>query len=172
MLRPLREHFRPEFLNRIDEIVIFRRLADEQLRQIADVLLEETRRRLRAQDVGVEFAPAAVEWLARHGHQPEYGARPLRRTIQREVDNPLSRMLLGGTLPAHSHVRVDVADDKLAFHTEEAERPERPGPRPARRSGRTSRPMRCPSGQRPIVRPSFLAPRLSTAPWMVLSALV
>ncbi|MFI7315066.1 ATP-dependent Clp protease ATP-binding subunit [Streptomyces hygroscopicus] len=117
VLRPLREHFRPEFLNRIDEIVIFRRLADDQLRQIADVLLEETRRRLRAQDVGVEFTPAAVEWLARHGHQPEYGARPLRRTIQREVDNPLSRMLLGSTLPPHSHVRVEVENDKLAFRT-------------------------------------------------------
>ncbi|MBU3867843.1 ATP-dependent Clp protease ATP-binding subunit [Streptomyces sp. 4503] len=122
VLRPLREHFRPEFLNRIDEVVIFRRLADDQLRQIADVLLEETRRRLRAQDVSVEFTPPAVEWLARHGHQPEYGARPLRRIIQREVDNPLSRMLLGGTLPAHSHVRVDVENEKLAFHTQEAQR--------------------------------------------------
>ncbi|MFE5118823.1 ATP-dependent Clp protease ATP-binding subunit [Streptomyces sp. NPDC056669] len=122
VLRPLREHFRPEFLNRIDEVVIFRRLADDQLRQIADVLLEETRRRLRAQDVSVEFTPPAVEWLARHGHQPEYGARPLRRIIQREVDNPLSRMLLGGTLPAHSHVRVDVENENLAFHTQEAQR--------------------------------------------------
>ncbi|AQW47796.1 ATP-dependent Clp protease ATP-binding subunit [Streptomyces violaceusniger] len=128
VLRPLREHFRPEFLNRIDEVVIFRRLADDQLRQIADVLLEETRRRLRAQDVSVEFTPPAVEWLARHGHQPEYGARPLRRVIQREVDNPLSRMLLGGTLPAHSHVRVDVENENLAFHTQEAERTGQPGP--------------------------------------------
>ncbi|QLH26173.1 ATP-dependent Clp protease ATP-binding subunit [Streptomyces sp. Rer75] len=119
VLRPLREHFRPEFLNRIDEIVIFRRLADEQLRQITDVLLEETRRRMRAQDIPVDFTPAAVDWLARHGHQPEYGARPLRRTIQREVDNPLSRMLLGGELRPHSPVEVDVEDDTLAFHIEQ-----------------------------------------------------
>ncbi|MEU0842852.1 ATP-dependent Clp protease ATP-binding subunit [Streptomyces sp. NPDC005962] len=119
VLRPLREHFRPEFLNRIDEIVIFRRLADEQLRQITDVLLEETRRRMRAQDILVDFTPAAVDWLARHGHQPEYGARPLRRTIQREVDNPLSRMLLGGTLRPHSPVEVDVENDVLAFHIEQ-----------------------------------------------------
>ncbi|WAP54088.1 ATP-dependent Clp protease ATP-binding subunit [Streptomyces sp. S465] len=130
VLRPLREHFRPEFLNRIDETVIFRRLADDQLRQIADVLLEETRRRLHAQDVGVEFTPAAVEWLARHGHQPEYGARPLRRTIQREVDNPLSRMLLGGTLPAHSQVRVEVENDKLAFRTRRTEETQGLGPPP------------------------------------------
>jgi len=119
VLRPLREHFRPEFLNRIDEIVIFRRLADEQLRQITDVLLEETRRRMRAQDIPVDFTPAAVDWLARHGHQPEYGARPLRRTIQREVDNPLSRMLLGGTLRPHTPVEVDVENDVLTFHIEQ-----------------------------------------------------
>jgi ATP-dependent Clp protease ATP-binding subunit ClpC len=117
-LRPLREHFRPEFLNRIDEIVIFRRLSDEQLRQITDLLLEETRRRLHAQNVTVEFTPQAVAWLARRGHQPEYGARPLRRTIQREVDNHLSRLLLDGRLPAGSHVRVDVEHDRLTFHSD------------------------------------------------------
>lgn len=113
VLRPLREHFRPEFLNRIDEIVIFRRLTAEQLRQVTDLLLEETRRRLRAQDVTIEFTTEAVDWLARRGHQPEYGARPLRRTIQREVDNRLSRLLLDGKLTAGSRVRVDVEDDAL-----------------------------------------------------------
>ncbi|MFF6995295.1 ATP-dependent Clp protease ATP-binding subunit [Streptomyces sp. NPDC008313] len=115
VLRPLREHFRPEFLNRIDEIVIFRRLTAEQLRQVTDLLLEETRRRLHAQDVTLEFSPEAVDWLARHGHQPEYGARPLRRTIQREVDNPLSRLLLDGRLTAGGRVLVDVADGALDF---------------------------------------------------------
>ncbi|MFF4648690.1 ATP-dependent Clp protease ATP-binding subunit [Streptomyces sp. NPDC001380] len=115
VLRPLRDHFRPEFLNRIDEIVIFRRLADDQLRQITDLLLEETRRRLRAQDVTVDFSPAAVDWLARRGHQPEYGARPLRRTIQREVDNHLSRLLLDGRLTSGDHVRVEVEGDALSF---------------------------------------------------------
>ncbi|MET9432145.1 MULTISPECIES: ATP-dependent Clp protease ATP-binding subunit [unclassified Streptomyces] len=124
-LRPLREHFRPEFLNRIDEIVIFRRLDEERLRQITDLLLEETRRRLRAQDITLEFAPDAVDWIARRGHQPEYGARPLRRTIQREVDNELSRLLLDGRLPAGARVRVGVADGRLAFRTEE---PAEPGP--------------------------------------------
>ncbi|MEV0253910.1 ATP-dependent Clp protease ATP-binding subunit [Streptomyces sp. NPDC050732] len=114
VLRPLREHFRPEFLNRIDEIVIFRRLTDEQLRQVTDLLLEETRRRLHAQDVAIEFTPEAVDWLARRGHQPEYGARPLRRTIQREVDNRLSRLLLDGKLTAGSQVLVEVADDALS----------------------------------------------------------
>ncbi|MFD1829373.1 ATP-dependent Clp protease ATP-binding subunit [Streptomyces desertarenae] len=116
VLRPLREHFRPEFLNRIDEIVVFRRLSDEQLRRITDMLLDETRRRVHAQDVEIEFTPQAVDWLARHGYQPEYGARPLRRTIQREVDNPLSRMLLGGQLAPHTRLRVDVGEGGLSFH--------------------------------------------------------
>ncbi|WP_431984439.1 ATP-dependent Clp protease ATP-binding subunit [Streptomyces qinglanensis] len=118
VLRPLREHFRPEFLNRIDEIVVFRQLDDAQLRQITDLLLEETRRRVHAQDLEIEFSPAAVGWLAHRGYQPEYGARPLRRTIQREVDNRLSRMLLGGDLAPHSRLLVDVADGQLEFRTE------------------------------------------------------
>ncbi|MEE1755351.1 ATP-dependent Clp protease ATP-binding subunit [Streptomyces sp. SP18CS02] len=120
-LRPLREHFRPEFLNRIDEIVIFQRLSEEQLRRITDLLLEETRRRMRAQGVSVDFAPEAVDWLARRGHQPEYGARPLRRTIQREVDNRLSRLLLDGGLPKGARVRVTVEDGELSFPVEGAE---------------------------------------------------
>ncbi|MFK4190148.1 ATP-dependent Clp protease ATP-binding subunit, partial [Streptomyces sparsogenes] len=115
VLRPLREHFRPEFLNRVDEIVIFRRLTDGQLRQITDLLLGETRRRLHARGVAITFAPEAVDWLAHRGHQPEYGARPLRRTIQREVDNPLSRMLLDGELAEGGEVRVEVADGRLVF---------------------------------------------------------
>ncbi len=105
-LRPLREHFRPEFLNRIDEIVLFHRLEGRQLRQITDLLLDETRRRMRAQHVAVEFSPDAVDWLAQRGYQPEYGARPLRRTIQREVDNELSRLLLDGRLRDGGRVSV------------------------------------------------------------------
>ncbi len=111
----LREAFRPEFLNRIDEIIVFNRLTDEQLRAITDLLLEETRRRLSAHDISVEFSSAAVDWLAERGHQPEFGARPMRRTIQREVDNRLSRMLLHGELSAGQHVAVDAVDGALTF---------------------------------------------------------
>jgi ATP-dependent Clp protease ATP-binding subunit ClpC len=120
ILRPLREHFRPEFLNRIDEIVVFRRLTGDQLRRITDLLLERTRRLLQAQDIAVEFSDAAVSWLAERGHQPEYGARPLRRTIQREVDNRLSRLLLDGRIGAGGSVTVDVEDGRLAFRTQGA----------------------------------------------------
>jgi ATP-dependent Clp protease ATP-binding subunit ClpC len=113
----LRDVFRPEFLNRVDEIIVFRRLDPAQLATITDLLLEDTRRRLAAQDVTVEFTPAAVRRIADLGYQPEFGARPLRRTIQREVDNPLSGLLLAGELPAGSHVRVDDVDGRLEMET-------------------------------------------------------
>ncbi|WP_097270525.1 ATP-dependent Clp protease ATP-binding subunit [Streptomyces sp. TLI_55] len=118
ILRPLREHFRPEFLNRIDEIVVFRQLTEEQLRQITNLLLDRTRRLLHAQGITVDFTETAVDWLSRKGYQPEYGARPLRRTIQREVDNQLSRLLLDGRVGEGDRVTVDVDDGQLAFRTE------------------------------------------------------
>ncbi|MDO0937808.1 ATP-dependent Clp protease ATP-binding subunit [Streptomyces sp. DG2A-72] len=118
ILRPLREHFRPEFLNRIDEIVVFRQLTGDQLRQITTLLLERTRRLLHAQGVTVDFTDTAVDWLAKRGYQPEYGARPLRRTIQREVDNELSRLLLDGQVKEGDRVRVDTEADRLKFNPE------------------------------------------------------
>ncbi|MBO4258339.1 ATP-dependent Clp protease ATP-binding subunit [Streptomyces griseorubiginosus] len=118
ILRPLRDHFRPEFLNRIDEIVVFRQLTGDQLRQITDLLLEKTRRLMHAQGITTEFTAPAVDWLAERGFEPEYGARPLRRTIQREVDNHLSRLLLNGTITEGSRVTVDVKDGRLEFLTD------------------------------------------------------
>ncbi|WP_433718622.1 ATP-dependent Clp protease ATP-binding subunit [Actinoplanes sp. CA-051413] len=113
--RRLREQFRPEFINRIDDIIVFRQLETEQLRQITEMLLEETRRRLHAQDVALDITPAAIDWLAERGFQREYGARPLRRTIQRELDNRLSRLLLSADLAPGQTVRVDVAEGQLTF---------------------------------------------------------
>jgi ATP-dependent Clp protease ATP-binding subunit ClpC len=107
----LRESFRPEFLNRIDEVIVFKRLDAAQLRTITDLLLTETRERLAALHIGIEFSAAAVDWLSEHGYQPEFGARPLRRTIQRQVGNRLSEMLLGDEIAAGQTVRVDVAAD-------------------------------------------------------------
>ncbi|NUT34696.1 MAG: ATP-dependent Clp protease ATP-binding subunit [Hamadaea sp.] len=115
ILRRLRDELRPEFLNRIDEIVIFRRLETGQLTRITDLMLERTRRRMHAQDVTVEFTPEAIGWLVEHGHEPAYGARPMRRTIQREVDNRLSEMLLDGEIDAGARVVVDARGDRLAF---------------------------------------------------------
>jgi ATP-dependent Clp protease ATP-binding subunit ClpC len=115
LMRRLRESFRPEFLNRIDEIIVFSQLSQEELRQITSLQLEGTRRRLHAQGVSLHFTEAAIDWIAEHGHQPEFGARPMRRTIQREVDNQLSRMLLDGQIAAGQDVTVDVRDGQLAF---------------------------------------------------------
>jgi ATP-dependent Clp protease ATP-binding subunit ClpC len=117
LMRRLRESFRPEFLNRIDEVIIFSELDQAELRQITQVLLEETRRRLHAQNVTLQIEPAAVDWIAEHGYQPEFGARPMRRTIQREVDNQLSRMLLDGQILPGQKVTVDVRDGHLTFDT-------------------------------------------------------
>ncbi|MGH3169296.1 MAG: ATP-dependent Clp protease ATP-binding subunit, partial [Trebonia sp.] len=111
----LREAFRPEFLNRIDEIIVFRQLDAVQLRQITSLLLDETKRRLHAQDITVDFTEEAVDWLAQRGFQPEFGARPLRRTIQREIDNRLSGMLLDGRLHKGQHVTVGVSGAEPDF---------------------------------------------------------
>ncbi|SCF18169.1 ATP-dependent Clp protease ATP-binding subunit [Micromonospora chokoriensis] len=122
LMRRLQENFRPEFLNRIDEVIIFRRLEAEQLRDITALLLEETRRRMHAQDLQVEFTTAGIDWLAEHGYQPEFGARPLRRVIQREVDNHLSRMLLESAISPGQKVTVDVRDGALTFDVSAGER--------------------------------------------------
>ncbi|OIJ98389.1 ATP-dependent Clp protease ATP-binding subunit [Streptomyces colonosanans] len=115
LMAELQAHFRPEFLNRIDEVIVFHALVREDLVRIVDLLLEGSRRRLHAQQVGLEVTEAAKDWLAERGYQPEYGARPLRRTIQSELDNRLSNMLLDGTLNPGDTVVADVADDELVL---------------------------------------------------------
>nr|WP_245623044.1 ATP-dependent Clp protease ATP-binding subunit [Spirillospora albida] len=128
IMRRLRDSFRPEFLNRIDEIIVFRRLEEQQINRITDLLLDETRRRLGAKGVTVDFTAEAVDWLAHRGYQPEFGARPLRRTIQREVDDRLSDLLLSGRLADGGHVTVTAGDGGLDFQVE-------PAAEPAGRSG-------------------------------------
>ncbi|MFI7127122.1 ATP-dependent Clp protease ATP-binding subunit [Nonomuraea sp. NPDC050153] len=111
----LRHSIRPELLNRIDETIIFKRLEKEQLRQIVELMLQRTRQRLRGQDVTLEVTDPAKDWLAERGYQPEFGARPLRRTVQREVDNRLATMLLTGEVEEGGGVMVDVEGDRLTF---------------------------------------------------------
>ncbi|AII10799.1 ATP-dependent Clp protease ATP-binding subunit [Rhodococcus opacus] len=107
LMERLRSHFRPEFLNRIDETVVFHRLDEQQLRQIVELILDGTRRLLKAQDIGLDVTTAAEDYLAEEGYEPEFGARPLRRTIQKQLDNKLSSMLLKGVLSSGDTVRVD-----------------------------------------------------------------
>jgi ATP-dependent Clp protease ATP-binding subunit ClpC len=128
IMRRLRESFRPEFLNRIDEIVVFSQLDADQLGHITELLLEETRRRMSAQGIELDVTPEAVGWLAEHGYQPDFGARPLRRLIQREIDNPMSRLLLEGGLHHGQRVRVSTQGDGLGFSVEEQPAADRADP--------------------------------------------
>ncbi|GAA4398117.1 ATP-dependent Clp protease ATP-binding subunit [Tsukamurella soli] len=113
----LHAHFRPEFLNRIDETVIFHRLDKAQLRNIVGLILDGTRHLLRAQDIELDVTEKAEDWLADTGFQPQFGARPLRRTVQKELDNRLSSLLLKGTIGPGDTVRVDSDDDGLVIET-------------------------------------------------------
>jgi ATP-dependent Clp protease ATP-binding subunit ClpB len=111
----LRAHFRPEFLNRVDEVLIFRALEPEQIAKIVDVQLERVARRLADRKLALEVTPEARGYLSREGYDPAYGARPLKRTIQRLVLDPLSIKLLGGELVPGDTVVVDVGADGLIF---------------------------------------------------------
>jgi ATP-dependent Clp protease ATP-binding subunit ClpB len=113
----LRDHFRPEFLNRVDEIIVFQPLSEEQLGRIVGLLLEGVRRRLEESRIALEVTDAARALVARQGYDPVYGARPLRRAIQRSIENPLARRILAGEFPAGSTVVVDAtADGALTFN--------------------------------------------------------
>ncbi|GAB2702745.1 ATP-dependent Clp protease ATP-binding subunit [Nocardia thraciensis] len=113
LVERLRQHFRPEFLNRIDETIVFHRLDRDQLRHIVDLVLDGPRRRLRAQDMELDVSDAARDWLADNGYQPEFGARPLKRTVQKELENRVSKLVLGGGLTPGDTVRVDADDTGL-----------------------------------------------------------
>ena len=128
IMERLHSHFRPEFLNRIDETVIFHRLTQEDLRQIVDLILKGTERLLTAQDVGLDVTDDAKDWLVEEGFEPQFGARPLRRSIQRELDNRLSRLLLDGTAGPGDTVRVTTKDDDLDLQVDAGSyQPEDPG---------------------------------------------
>ncbi|CAM4383212.1 MULTISPECIES: ATP-dependent Clp protease ATP-binding subunit [Corynebacterium] len=107
----LKKHFRPEFLNRIDEIVVFRQLSQEEIVQMVDLLISRVDLNLAAQDMGIELTDAAKNLLAKRGFDPVLGARPLRRTIQREVEDVLSEKILFGEIGAGEIITVDVDGD-------------------------------------------------------------
>jgi ATP-dependent Clp protease ATP-binding subunit ClpC len=111
----LKKTFRPEFLNRIDEIIIFEALTVEQVEQIVDLQMAEIRDRMADQGIPIELTDAARRWLAEKGYDRLFGARPLRRTLQREVESPLSRQLLRGEIASGRGVLVDVVDNNIVF---------------------------------------------------------
>jgi ATP-dependent Clp protease ATP-binding subunit ClpB len=111
----MREHFRPEFLNRIDEIVVFEPLTRDQLAEIVDLQLERLRARLADRTIELEMTEAAKETLADAGWDPAYGARPLKRAIQRLVENPLALRLLEGDFADGDTIRVDAQNGDILF---------------------------------------------------------
>ncbi len=115
VLEALRQHFRPEFLNRVDEIIIFDRLDEEDLKQIVEIQLKRLVRRLANQKITLDLTDEAKALIAREGHDPVYGARPLKRAIQKEILDPLSLDILGGKFREGQTIRVDAPDGSLEF---------------------------------------------------------
>ena len=120
-LEVLRQSFRPEFLNRVDEIVVFHQLTREQLRLIVDIQLERLRKRLAERKIELELTDKARDYFAEQGYDPVYGARPLRRTIQRELETTLGRKLLLGEVRDGSHVIVDRGAQGLEIRQKESQ---------------------------------------------------
>ena len=113
VLEALRRHFRPEFLNRVDEVVVFRALTEAELAKIVEIQLEGLRRRLADRRITLEVNEAARHYLAKIGYDPVFGARPLKRAIQREVETPVARLIVAGKLRDGGSVRTYVAGDAL-----------------------------------------------------------
>jgi ATP-dependent Clp protease ATP-binding subunit ClpB len=112
VMEALRAHFKPEFLNRVDDIIIFNPLGKEQLAKIVDLRLEDLRRLLADRKISLELTPAAKEMVFTEGYDPNYGARPLKRAIQRVVQDPLAMKILDGEVLHGDHVVVDVDKKK------------------------------------------------------------
>jgi ATP-dependent Clp protease ATP-binding subunit ClpA len=121
VMEALRLQFRPEFLNRIDEVIVFHALTEADLTAIVDLLLADLQRRLASQDITLELTPAARRLIAREGTDPAYGARPLKRTIQRLVENPFARALLQGQFKAGNRIVADAdpVGGTLVFTTDD-----------------------------------------------------
>jgi ATP-dependent Clp protease ATP-binding subunit ClpB len=110
------QHFRPEFINRIDEAVVFHPLGHGQIRSICKIQIDLLRQRLQDRDLGFEISEAALDLLGEAGFDPVYGARPLKRAIQRQLENPLANQILSGQFVAGDVIKVDVVDDNLSFN--------------------------------------------------------
>ena len=111
----LKKHFRPEFLNRVDETIIFPQLTQVELVQIVDLFIKKLGRRLEDRDMTLELTPAAKEKLIQLGYDPALGARPLRRAVQREIEDKLSEKIVRGELTSSSHITVDLVDGEFTF---------------------------------------------------------
>ena len=107
--------FSPEFLNRLDETIIFHTLTEEHIRKIVDIMIDQVNAQLSERGIVIELSPEARQWIMRRGFDPAYGARPLRRMIQRHIEDALAEEVLKGNVDDNSCILVTVNDDELAF---------------------------------------------------------
>ena len=115
IMAELKRHFRPEFLNRVDDVIIFQSLDEEELAKIVDIQLERLGKRLAQQNLTLDVDNAAKKVLAKEGYDPQFGARPLKRAIQEQVLNPLSMRLLEGDFKPGDRIKVSARGDELVF---------------------------------------------------------
>jgi len=120
VMRDLRSHFRPEFLNRVDEVVLFKPLSVKEIEKIVDLLLDEVRNRLKDRNITIEVSKKGKEFIANSGYDPVYGARPLKRYLQRELETRIGRALIADSVSDGSLITVDVKNDELVINTEQA----------------------------------------------------
>ena len=120
--KELKQAFRPEFLNRVDDIIIFQPLTEENLKKIVDLLIVEVEKRLADRNIKIELSGEAKSWLLKEGYEPVYGARPLRRAIQHYIENPLSSRILAGEIKDGDRVRVNLGEVGLTFNAANSEK--------------------------------------------------
>jgi ATP-dependent Clp protease ATP-binding subunit ClpC len=116
----VKKTFRPEFLNRLDDIIVFHELTEEQIRSIVDFMVGDLQKRLAERKLGIEVSKAAKTWLAKEGYDPVFGARPLRRAIERHIENPLSTKLLRGEFSPGDTIIVGLKNNVLTFKVKAA----------------------------------------------------
>ena len=115
VINELRKNFKPEFLNRVDEIVVFDALTMDNLKDIVDIQTEMLKQRLKEQRVEIEITDEAKTYLAKKGYNPSFGARPLKRLIQNEIETPIAYMIIEGSVKEGSKVTAGALDDRLDF---------------------------------------------------------
>jgi ATP-dependent Clp protease ATP-binding subunit ClpB len=118
VMEALRGHFKPEFLNRVDDVILYHQLGADQIGRIVDIQLCGLKKLLAERRIEIDFSPAALEFLAKEGFDPQYGARPVKRVIQRSIQDPLAIRVLEGDFPPGSKVHADVSasGEALVFH--------------------------------------------------------
>ena len=115
LMDEVKRTFKPEFLNRVDDVIVFRKLTKEDLLQIVDIEINEVQKRLHDRDIKLELGQQAKNFLIEKGFDPVFGARPLKRTIQRFLEDPLSEEIIGGKFKKGGKVRIDAMADRLVF---------------------------------------------------------